>query len=853
MAEGEARAWHTYYVFDSTDEDADVKDDDFDVEDWEEEQPKCFVRGWCDEGWCDEEPVFGPGDCAWDSDEYADSTDDDVDVEDDSGEGQGDKRRRTADGTDVSDQPAKVSTAGTVAAKTAAMEQATFIAVDIETSSTSRYLGSIIQLGMVVCDRHGPRDGDHNELCLSIKPDKDYDQFDSNATSVHGIDSNSPQLQNAPTFPKAWAQVCQWLNERAGDKLIVLIGHNFEAVNLDFLLGVLQRHNLDLPPTVTYFFDPLRALLRYKSNRALDDGDGDASVGSPTLGRLDEIVTGQPLDDHHDALVGAHACATAVASGTTDLWRRLPQAHGMQPMEGAWMWVKKQEAKRAAALNHKPAPGWRLLGQQETPPQLPGYDGSGAGPAGAAKDAETLVDLFLSFIDLEFWEQIAQESNRHLSTKPIQGVKEIDVWVLLSVVGALLQLSGLGAPSFRRSWSLEWGPANNAFVNNMPYSVFTGVLARWCVAGWDEAASTARHGGPSDEVFAKVKPLVAHINRTSKQNWTLGPHVAIDEYLIARNGRCSKVNQRLSTPGIKVVRLCGADSYIYDTQLNGGARSRALNRGETVVDKLVMDMVLTIKHSNRVVFFDNVCTSVGLAASLLEVGLFSVGLARLWRQKSPDMLEPRDFPFVAPKKNPHLDSVPSGFCRTATRTLPEGTVQAELWKDSSWVGIVHTAFLGPSLETSVVKRHRRSTTVTFSAPAALVKYSTHMNRIDLAKRGLAACSTQHNNGRCWSSRIMHDVLDRAVHNAYKVAEARQLEAEPVFSFANEPVLGTHRHMFQMELGTELVAFAKQQAKQQADNGDPWWFPRTERNGTADHTRSCHKNVNWTVVDTHPFT
>lgn len=154
-----------------------------------------------------------------------------------------------------------------------------FVAIDVETANA--YRSSICSIGAVkvvdglVVDR---------KYAL-VNPEPDF--YNYHNTRVHGITDND--TWNAPSFGTVWGQFAEWIGE------LPVVAHN-ATFDYSCICGACRVYCLDEPEP----FDCTLAAAR----RAIPRG----MCPSKSLDSLCEFF-GIPLDNHHNALADAEACA----------------------------------------------------------------------------------------------------------------------------------------------------------------------------------------------------------------------------------------------------------------------------------------------------------------------------------------------------------------------------------------------------------------------------------------------------------------------------------------------------------------------------------------------------------------
>lgn len=142
--------------------------------------------------------------------------------------------------------------------------------VDVETAKGNR--NSICQIGIVIIEN-----GKIKETFSSLIQPPENDYLFRNI-QIHGIDSGT--TKNSPLFPEVWEEIKHWFVDTK------VVAHNV-AFDSDCLFQTLVHYNLEVPSYVE-----------------------DCTYTRTNLKLADLVLTlDVKLENHHDALVDALACA----------------------------------------------------------------------------------------------------------------------------------------------------------------------------------------------------------------------------------------------------------------------------------------------------------------------------------------------------------------------------------------------------------------------------------------------------------------------------------------------------------------------------------------------------------------
>lgn len=154
-----------------------------------------------------------------------------------------------------------------------------FTAIDVETPN--RYARSICSIGIVHAEPGEPA----VQLHYLVNPEDDFDGIN---ISIHGI--RPADVEDAPAIPRLWDEIGHWFSGG------LLLAHN-AVFDLPTMKKSLERYGLCLPE-LSYI------CTLQKSRKHIPK----YAFGSHRLDALCEGL-GIPLENHHNALDDALACA----------------------------------------------------------------------------------------------------------------------------------------------------------------------------------------------------------------------------------------------------------------------------------------------------------------------------------------------------------------------------------------------------------------------------------------------------------------------------------------------------------------------------------------------------------------
>lgn len=166
-----------------------------------------------------------------------------------------------------------------------------FAVVDLETTGFSPHQERIVEVAVVVLDPDGAELG---AFCTLVDPERD-----PGPTHIHGI--TPAMVTGAPTFAQVHPYVATLLSGR------VVVGHNVERFDLEFLLAECRRLGEDAVPAGVVTLDTLRV--------------AQAFLDLPGKARLVDCCDRYRLtwDDHHSALGDARVTAALLGAMRSEL------------------------------------------------------------------------------------------------------------------------------------------------------------------------------------------------------------------------------------------------------------------------------------------------------------------------------------------------------------------------------------------------------------------------------------------------------------------------------------------------------------------------------------------------------
>ena len=228
--------------------------------------------------------------------------------------------------------------------------------------------------------------------------------------------------------------------------------------------------------------------------------------------------------------------------------------------ENEEVWEQAREEEEGEAVNIEIE--W---GEANRPVRLQPFTQESGPNHGLADDA-TVLDYFKIFMDDDFFELVALETNRYAkqriasSGKPDPLWKETDAQEMKAYF-AINILMGLNPkPQLWCYWSTDEKFRCTWTASTMSQTRFKKLTQYLHIC--DTSATPAR-GTPGYDKLYKVRPLIDHLVPKLKENYNPSKNLSVDEAMIGFKGRLSFKQYMPMKPtrfGIKVWELCDSKS-----------------------------------------------------------------------------------------------------------------------------------------------------------------------------------------------------------------------------------------------------------------------------------------------------
>lgn len=276
------------------------------------------------------------------------------------------------------------------------------------------------------------------------------------------------------------------------------------------------------------------------------------------------------------------------------------------------------------------------------------------GPKGAARNTKSEYEAWQLFFDETILQEIITHTNEEIVRNQKQFSKvqrytdQIDKIELEALFGLLYTSGALkyNHVNLEELWSKKYGPP--IFRATMSKNRFSFLIKN---LRFDDKAT--RNQRKESDKFCAIRDIWDKYVENCRNNYTPSEYLTVDEQLLGFRGRCPfrmYIPNKPDKYGIKIVMMCDAKTfYMVSAIPYVGKESRPSNL--PIPTQYVLELSKPIQKTNRNITVDNWFSSMGLAASLKEVGLTLVGTLRKNKPEipteflKPKTLEPNRFAF----------------------------------------------------------------------------------------------------------------------------------------------------------------------------------------------------------------
>lgn len=369
------------------------------------------------------------------------------------------------------------------------------------------------------------------------------------------------------------------------------------------------------------------------------------------------------------------------------------------------------------------------------------------------KNSYSPLECFELFVDNDILEMITLETNRNVE-QVVDGQRlsrqsrllqwtETSVAEMKKFLGLMIWMGLNKKPSIRDYWS-----TNILYRNSVANQIMSRNRYELLLRFWHFSDNRRQIVGNK---LHKIAPLLEKLVSNFKKYRVPGSMIVVDETMVPFRGRLGfrqYIPGKRHKYGIKLFKLCCADSYTYNIEIYQGKtdHSGVNSLSKTVVLELCQDYL----NEGRTIVTDNFYTSLELATDLLKKKTHLVGTIRKNRKGLP--------------KNVVTARLKKG--EIIGKENNTGIVVMK-WKDQRDVLALSTYHNLDIVPTG--KRNRKN--VEISKPKLILDYNKGKSGIDLSDQ-MASYSTPIRKSIRWYHKVACELLlGTAVVNAYIVYKA----------------------------------------------------------------------------------
>lgn len=380
------------------------------------------------------------------------------------------------------------------------------------------------------------------------------------------------------------------------------------------------------------------------------------------------------------------------------------------------------------------------------------------GPSRVLPEEASAVDFFLLLVDNRILNNIIRETNRYAQQNLQAQSKDPSAWTevtlqeLKAFLGLLIAMSIHRLPSLRDYWSTDWILGVPAFAKVMPRNRF---LEIWSNLHLADNSKMPRPGDENFDKLYKVRQFLEDLKAKFKVNYNPHREQAVDEAMIKYKGRTSLKQYMPMKPIKRGIKMwCRADSsngYLCEFNIYTGRSEQGVQHG--LGYSVVTNLCTSIKGHWYVIFCDNFFTSYKLIEDLyVDYKILCCGTLRQGRKEFPPCLFDKD--------------VLKNMSRGEIVWRMKGPVLALTWIDKKPVFAAGTYTGAPPGELPEINRKQRDGSVQkVTCPPIISAYNTYMGGVDKNDQ-MKSYYTIPVSGNKWWSRILFDLVDRAVFNSF---------------------------------------------------------------------------------------
>ncbi|KAI5722453.1 hypothetical protein M8J76_008557 [Diaphorina citri] len=362
-------------------------------------------------------------------------------------------------------------------------------------------------------------------------------------------------------------------------------------------------------------------------------------------------------------------------------------------------------------------------------------------------DFPGLRELFLQYLDMDFWEVVSEKTNiYHCQNSSKHETLHCTPEEILKFVAVEILMGCLRLPQARLYWCREIniGIVSEIMPRNRYYEIRNNIHFVNNLA--DQTSNK----------LWKVQPLITAV-RNKCLTLPRSSHLAIDEQMIPFAGKCDMRTFMPSKPnplGLKNLVMASPDGLILDFHVYTGKGflpddvMKTMGLGAGIVTKLCE----TVDQKNTcVVYTDRYFTSLKCAEVLLEKNIYLTGTVRSDRTGE------------AVKKLKSDKQMKRGD--TSEVVDDKDKVAVLKWKDNKSVLVMSTN-VGSQPATSCTRwSQEQKRRIEVTQPCAIKMYNKNMGGIDLHDR-LIAYYRSYIRTRKWPVRVFNHFVDLVIVNCW---------------------------------------------------------------------------------------
>ncbi|KAK3748585.1 hypothetical protein RRG08_011667 [Elysia crispata] len=316
----------------------------------------------------------------------------------------------------------------------------------------------------------------------------------------------------------------------------------------------------------------------------------------------------------------------------------------------------------------------------------------------------------------EWWQHLVVETNRYANDQgPHRKWTPVTVSDLKAFHGLMLGMGILKSNVYSDYWRTSKRLFMTQFGKVMPRDRF---LTIWRYLHLADNNAPQRD---NPDKLAKLRPMLTHLNRVFKENYTPYRDVSIDESMVQFKGRLG-FRQYLPSKPIK----WGIKIWALSESTTGYMSNFQVYTGREAGQELVKDLVAPYHHTGMRVYMDNFYTGVPLLCELATLGIGGCGTVRANRKFLPTELLPKR---VRLDKHQHQSAQAENmtFC---------------VWQDTKAVCVLSN-FHDPLRTGTINRQSGRQQQHQVEVPEALSKYQSFMMGVDLTDQMIGYYMQNH--------------------------------------------------------------------------------------------------------------